>query len=771
MGSSSIGGSSFHLYPGQQLREAAAPAPASPAAVMDEQAGPGVLFPGSGAVKSPLDGAGEAARALYSFPGALCFLQRQWASFERERDQWDTERSELQSQIAFLQGERRGQENLRKDLQRRIKMLEFSLRQERARFHRLKYGSDLNQDHLRPPNYDSDEEDSESSPQSHGLHQSCAQGQQIINKYLEELGYSDILEVKSNRVRVLLGLSPDQEPQTRQEPLDPLQCVETVMETFRIIERAAAQFGPDQIPMPDPDRDLDRDLDQDMDQDEDPTTADLMVRRHSTVSGSSGSSGSSLSEDPDTEEALRGFDFLGTAEESAPYDLDLSLGRTWDQSVIAELKEQYKRERRGKKGVKRPNRSKLQDMLSNLRESEEPPSGPPRPGRFSDQEPGRPEDEPVFVASPGKSFLLGPVDEAVSLDLGLGELAGLTVANEADGPPYDVSLGSGDSVRRTWSQKFSLRSHLDSVRSVIFHPTEPLLLTASDDHTLKLWNLHKTATNKKCAAVDVEPIYTFRAHSAEVLSVAMSSSGEQFFSGGADGAIYSWNTPSATTDPYDPYEASVLRGALSGHSDAVWSVAYSPAHQRLISCSADETLRVWDAADTKPALTVIRPELGAPSSLDLLSSDPSLMVCSFASGNIGIFSLETHQLLLRLDSEPGPDRGINQVLSHPTMPLTISAEEDRHIRFYDNNTGKLVHSMVAHLDSVTCLSVDPHGLHLMSGSHDCSVRLWSLDSRTCVQEFTAHRRKFSESIHAVAFHRTLGYLCSGGADALAKVYV
>ena len=43
-------------------------------------------------------------------------------------------------------------------------------------------------------------------------------------------------------------------------------------------------------------------------------------------------------------------------------------------------------------------------------------------------------------------------------------------------------------------------------------------------------------------------------------------------------------------------------------------------------------------------------------------------------------------------------------------------------RFYDNNTGSLVHSMVAHLDSVTSLAVDQHGLYLISGSHDCSIR-------------------------------------------------
>jgi len=59
---------------------------------------------------------------------------------------------------------------------------------------------------------------------------------------------------------------------------------------------------------------------------------------------------------------------------------------------------------------------------------------------------------------------------------------------------------------------------------------------------------------------------------------------------------------------------------------------------------------------------------------------------------------------------------INRVVAHPTLPLTITAHEDHHIRFFDNSSGKLVHSMVAHLDSVTSLAVDPHGLYLLSGS-------------------------------------------------------
>lgn len=41
----------------------------------------------------------------------------------------------FQARIAFLQGERKGQENLKKDLVRRIKMLEYALKQERYLSH------------------------------------------------------------------------------------------------------------------------------------------------------------------------------------------------------------------------------------------------------------------------------------------------------------------------------------------------------------------------------------------------------------------------------------------------------------------------------------------------------------------------------------------------------------------------------------------------------------------------------------------------------------
>ena len=119
-----------------------------------------------------------------------------------------------------------------------------------------------------------------------------------------------------------------------------------------------------------------------------------------------------------------------------------------------------------------------------------------------------------------------------------------------------------------------------------------------------------------------------------------------------------------------------------------------------------------------------------------------------------------------------PSKYINRIISHPTMPIIITAHEDRWIRFYDVNDGTLLHAMVAHLDAVTSLAIDVHGLYLLSGSHDCSIRLWNIaNKKTCVQEITAHRKKFEESILDVAFHPTKPFIASAGADAIAKVFV
>lgn len=649
----------------------------------------------------------------YTIPGILHYIQHEWARFEMERAHWEVERAELQARIAFLQGERKGQENLKKDLVRRIKMLEYALKQERAKYHKLKYGTELNQGDLKMPTFESEETKDAEAPPAQNSQLTWKQGRQLLRQYLQEVGYTDtILDVRSQRVRSLLGLS-NSEPNGSIEAKNLEQILNggespkqkgqeikrpsgDVLETFNFLENA------------DDSDEEENDMIEGIPEGKD------KLRIHKHKIGNEGLA-ADLTDDPDTEEALKEFDFLVTAEdgEGAGEARSSGDGTEWAEPI-------------------------------------------------------------TFPSGGGKSFIMGSDDVLLSV-LGLGDLADLTVTNDAD-YSYDLPANK-DALRKTWNPKYTLRSHFDGVRALAFHPVEPVLVTASEDHTLKLWNLQKTVPAKKSASLDVEPIYTFRAHIGPVLSLAISSNGEQCFSGGIDATIQWWNMPSPNVDPYDTYESHVLAGTLVAHTDAVWGLAYSGIKNQLLSCSADGTIRLWNPQEKLPCICTYNgdKEHGIPTSIDFIGCDPAHMVTSFNTGSAIIYDLETSQSLVMLSSQV--DSGlqssnhINRVVSHPTLPVTITAHEDRHIKFFDNKTGKMIHSMVAHLDAVTSLAVDPNGIYLMSGSHDCSIRLWNLDSKTCVQEITAHRKKLDESIYDVAFHPSKAYIASAGADALAKVFV
>uniref|UniRef100_A0A8C5HV26 Striatin N-terminal domain-containing protein n=1 Tax=Gouania willdenowi TaxID=441366 RepID=A0A8C5HV26_GOUWI len=673
----------------------------------------------------------------YSIPGILHYIQHEWARFEMERANWEVERAELQARIAFLQGERKGQENLKNDLVRRIKMLEFALKQERAKYHKLKYGTELNQGELKMPSFDETKE-SEVSAVPANSQLTWKQGRQLLRQYLQEVGYTDtILDVRTQRVRSLLGLSASEQNGSVENKniqhlingterlKDNKRSPSDVLETFNFLENA--------------------DDSDEEDDDEGDLMDDISTDKHHRVKKHKvGNEGLATEDDADTEEALKEFDFLVTAEdgEGAGEARSSGDGTEWGETSI---------------GIDPTSDTFFipESVIGSVFTMPLPLTAEPLP----------------FPSGSGKSFLLGSSDDVLESVLGLGDLADLTVANDDTDFGYDLSANKESPFRKTWNPKYTLRSHFDGVRALAFHPVEPCLVTVSEDNTLKLWNLTKTVPAKKSASFDVEPVYTFRAHEGVVLSLAMTSSGEQCFSGGIDSTIQWWNIPNSNVDPYDTYDPTVLAGSWAGHTDAVWGLAYSGVCQRLLSCSADGSVKLWNPSEETPCISTLNAntELGVPSSVDF-SCDSAHCVASFHSGDVGVYDLETSQNVLVLKALSGLNH-IYKVVSHPTLPVTITAHEDRHIKFFDNKSGKVIHSMVAHLDAVTSLSVDPNGIYLMSGSHDCSVRLWNLDNKTCVQEITAHRKKSEEAIYDVAFHPSKAFIASAGADALARVYV
>lgn len=96
---------------------------------------------------------------------------------------------------------------------------------------------------------------------------------------------------------------------------------------------------------------------------------------------------------------------------------------------------------------------------------------------------------------------------------------------------------------------------------------------------------------------ETEPVQTFRAHTASVTSVILSTSTSRIYSASLDSTINIWAVPAASHETYGPYDASLHLTTLTGHTNAVWALALvgPPGEgQLLASASADGTVKLWD---------------------------------------------------------------------------------------------------------------------------------------------------------------------------------
>ncbi len=163
-------------------------------------------------------------------------------------------------------------------------------------------------------------------------------------------------------------------------------------------------------------------------------------------------------------------------------------------------------------------------------------------------------------------------------------------------------------------------------------------------------------------------MYTFRRHTKAVLSVVVSSNGDNMFSAGLDGQINMWNMPNfETIDQYDAYSPSVYLKSLNEHTDAVWSMIL--VDNTLVSISADATIRVWnpfgidelDQANSSSLKCINESkEEGVPTSIDFIHNDKSKIVTSFTNTHHNIYDLETSKVICKLNYSDANTSNLNK---------------------------------------------------------------------------------------------------------------
>jgi WD40 repeat protein len=319
--------------------------------------------------------------------------------------------------------------------------------------------------------------------------------------------------------------------------------------------------------------------------------------------------------------------------------------------------------------------------------------------------------------------------------------------------PLKPSLcAPGGSLIRTFE------GHSDIVRAVVVTPDGRRALSASDDGTLRLWDLRSGLT-----------IRTLEGHTISVLGVAVTPDGRRAVSGSADRTLRLWDLESGLTvrtleghtdivwavavtpdglhgvsASYDgtlrlwDLERGLTIQTLEGHAGGVRAVAVSPDGRRAISASADRALRLWDLGS---GLT-IRTLKGHTASISsvAITLDGRRAVSASGDRTLRLWDLETGKTLRTLD---GHSHGVCAVAVTPDGHRAVSASDDGTLRLWDLETCQTLHLLDAHSDGVCAVAVTPDGHRALSASEDQTLRLWDLESELSIHKLEDRKRSGS----------------------------
>ncbi|MEZ4730532.1 MAG: tetratricopeptide repeat protein [Caldilineaceae bacterium] len=201
--------------------------------------------------------------------------------------------------------------------------------------------------------------------------------------------------------------------------------------------------------------------------------------------------------------------------------------------------------------------------------------------------------------------------------------------------------------------------------------------------------------------------------------------------------------------------------ALRGHTDDVWSVAFSPDGEQLVSGSWDRTVRLWEISTGNLLRTLYGHAKGVVTVA--FSPDGRTITSGGYDHTIRLWDALTGECLHLLE---GHNEWVWGVAFSPDGGLLASASGDRTIRLWKVRDGEHLATLTGHGDQVWSVAFSPDGRLLASGGNDGNVLLWDMRTRQVVQVLRGH----TNWVRSVAFAPTGEMVASGSNDGTVRLW-